>query len=315
MNCFRPDFALRHLRHQQQSAVEHHHHHFHRHKDLSQQHDPQFDSQQQSILMLRWLRTLSIDCRVPKDKVNATVEKRLLMQQRSVLPCAVQRVVVDVLRDRVSTTKLQQYVESLPLLTVLDLHVCNSESVTDSFLCAVASVHHSRMQRLYLPRGSSVSQSALNRFTELEELDVSWCQSITNVDFCAATLRVLYANDCDNLTSAGLQNATKLEVLHVDSCDAVTSVSPCAHCLLELNAACGCGIDSAALSQCYRLQVLNASYNKKIGTLEPFAGRLRELHAAGYACALDDAALAEATQLLKLNASYNDRLTMVAPPW
>ena len=47
----------------------------------------------------------------------------------------------------------------------------------------------------YHPRrvGSDVSQSSLDRFTMLEELDVTICQTFTNVDFCAATLRALNA--------------------------------------------------------------------------------------------------------------------------
>ena len=131
-----------------------------------------------------------------------------------------------------------------------------------------------------LPGQASLPQSILDRFGKLEGLDVAECETITTVDFCAATIRVLYANRCENLTSAGLQNATKLEVLHVADCRAVTSVSPFAHCLLELNVSGSCGVGSVALSQCYRLQVLDASNNKSVDTLQPSLVDC-ELHASG----------------------------------
>ena len=152
------------------------------------------EEHQQSIRMLRWLRTLSIDCSdVSPNQRNAFLEETMTMQQRSVLPCAVQRVVVNGLYAHSSNLKL--YIVSLRLLTVLDFRPSSNqfqvnEFVTDQFLCAVAAVHHSWLQRLYLPQWSQVSQSTLDCFTKLEELDVTYCQTFTNVDFCAATLRV-----------------------------------------------------------------------------------------------------------------------------
>ena len=294
---YRPDFALSQLRwDHQQSAVD-----TLRSDDL--------------LLRLRWLRTLSIDCsHVPHDQREMFVKETLAVQQRSVLPCAVQRVVVKVFdeyerfsqmvrHDRTaSVTALQPYVvEMLPLLTMLDLRDCSKECVSESFLCAVADAHHGWLQRLYLPSNSSVLQSTLNHFKQLEELDVTECETITNVDFCAATLRVLYAN--------------RLEVLHVERCHAFTSVSPFAHRLLHLNIASTCGIDRAALSQCHRLQVLDASDNKKIDTLQPFADALRELHVPNQTVAmqLGDAALAGATHLVKLDSDHNPLVTTVAP--
>ena len=296
---YRPDFALNKLgTEQQQSAV------------LTLRSDG-------PLLRLRWLRTLSIDCSVaPVDQRDAFVHETLAVQQRSVLPCAVQRVVVKRMHGHET---LQQYLQSLPLLISLNLRGCSDEFVPGSFLCPVADAHP-WLQRLYLPQRSLLPQSTLERFKELEELDVTNCQTITNVDFCAATLRVLYADRCPKLTSAGLQHATKLEVLHVVLCQAVSNVSPFAHRLLELRASYHCGIDSAALSQCYRLQVLDARCNDKIDTLRPFAVRLRELHAGG--CSklgvgeyneLHDAALAEATHLVKLNVYSNPFVTTVAP--
>ena len=163
---FRPDFALSQLRiKQQQSAV----------------HTPLLEG---PLLRLRWLRTLSIDCSdVPVDQRDAFVHDTLAVQQRSVLPCAVQRVVVKEMRD---SGTLQQYLQSLPLLTALDLRGCSEEFVSDSFLCAVADAHP-WLQRLYLPLESSAPQSTLDRFKQLEELDVTKSKTITNVDFCATT--------------------------------------------------------------------------------------------------------------------------------
>ena len=280
-------------------------------------------------LVLRWLRTLSIDCSdVPRSKSYAFLQRTLASQEYFVLRCAVQRVVVKELRDDGSVTRLQQYVASLPRLTVLDLRGCccinrdaglrAMNSVPEKFLnhlyIAVAEAQPC-LQQLYLPPSSSISQSTLDCFTQLEELDVTSCQNITNVNFCAATLRVLYANGCQKLTNDGFQRATKLEVLHVACCKEISSVLPFAHSLLELNASFSCGISSAALSQCYRLQVLDARNNPKIDSLRPFAGRLREL------CAVDgsnspqlgDSELSEANQLVKLKVSHNRRVTTVAP--
>ena len=91
---YRPEFALCNLRieQQQQSAVH-----------TLRSDDP----------LLRWLRTLSIDCGdVPVDQRDAFVHDTLAVQQRSVLPCAVQRVVVKEIRDY---DALQKHLQSLPL--------------------------------------------------------------------------------------------------------------------------------------------------------------------------------------------------------
>ena len=204
----------------------------------------QANEQQQSILTLRWLRTLS-------------PSRTLAVQQRSVLACAVQCVVVSVF-GQTNATILKQYLMSLPRLTVLDLRRC---FISNPFLSAVGDLHCSSLRRLYLPQRSCASQWTLEHFVNLEELDVSGCKTFTNVDFCAATLRVLYANGCAGLLHDGLENATNLEVVHVADCTAVTSVSPFAHCLVELDAS-DSGISSAALSKCHRLHVLHAGYHQ-----------------------------------------------------
>ena len=97
---------------------------------------------------------------MPADQREAFVPDTLAVQQRSVLPCAVQCVVMQ-LPDGGRYTKLQQYVQSLPLLTALDLRGCQEDFVSDSFLCAVADAHP-WLQRLYLPWQSSVPQSTLD---------------------------------------------------------------------------------------------------------------------------------------------------------
>ena len=94
---YRPEFALCHLRmEQQKSAV-----------DTLRSDGP--------LLRLRWLRTLSIDCSVvPVDQRDAFVHESLAVQQRSVLPCAVQRVVV---KGMLACGTLQQYLQSTMTVT------------------------------------------------------------------------------------------------------------------------------------------------------------------------------------------------------
>ena len=269
------------------------------------------------MLTLQWLRTFTVDrSEVPFYLRKKVLEEALAVQVRSVSLRAVHRIVVNELRDDRIVPRLQQYVQSLPLLTALDLRGgylgIFSDGLFSDFLCDIVQTHP-RLQRLYLPEYSAFPQSVLDRYRQLEELDVSGCTTITNVDCCATTLRVLYADRCYGLTSAGLQKATKLEVLHVKGCEAITSVAPFAHCLLELNASFGCGIGSDALTKCRRLQVLDGRCNRKIRTLQPFAGELRELYATGPASELGDESLVDATGLVKLCVEKNTRVTRLSP--
>ena len=114
--------------------------------------------------LLRWLRTTLIDCSaVPWNQRSVFTEKMLTIQQRSVLPCAARCIALKEVPDSTST-RLEQYVSSLPLLTVLDLRGsigCGK----DSFLCQVALVHHG-LQRLRLPWYATVSQTTLDYFTQ-----------------------------------------------------------------------------------------------------------------------------------------------------
>ena len=143
-----------------------------------------------ATLLLQWLRTLEVDCsEVPLDQQKNDVENTLDVQQRSVQPRAVNRVVLRAIPDA-AVAILRKFVQSLPLLTVLDLRGCTKESIKDSFLSEVGD-SHPWLQRLLLPFASNVTQSTLDRFTRLVELDVSFSQMFKNVDFCSATLRTV----------------------------------------------------------------------------------------------------------------------------
>lgn len=229
----------------------------------------------------------------------------------------VEHVVLDA-----SLVHKKQFAASLGLLrgahrlTSIDLRNCLKTLVTDSLLSSVALAHSQSLRKLCLPQDSRIiTQQTLDRFTSLEELHICGCQNFTNVDFCGATLRVLYANNCGGLTSSGLRNATRLEVLHVASCEWFKEIpSCCSHCLLELNCGRDCGINSSALAQFHRLQVFRFEYNDKITTLEPFASRLRELDARVYTSTfLDDLAFAAATGLVRLELLRCCGLTTFAP--
>jgi hypothetical protein len=264
-------------------------------------------------LHFRWLRTIVVDLsRMPKKQPQRAVE-RLALQQRAVIGCAAERVVGKRLSEDHLSHMLSFLRQCVPLLTSLDLRTCADRSVCDKFLLVVAEHHSLTMRRMCLPAHCDFSQSTLDHFTQLEELDVNWCTNVTTVDFCSATLRVLYANYCYDLTDHGLRNATRLEVLHVSNCPNVTDVTPFAECLVELDASRCCGINTAALSECRRLQVLHAYNNSKITSLRPFAHRLRELDAGGFSSSLNDATLADATRLVHLNANYNVAIKTVEP--
>lgn len=271
------------------------------------------EKEEDDALVLRWLRTLVLDGSVARrdDGIDLQIKHSL----------AVERVICKELPGNALVglllTPLSGSSSRWPRITSLDFRDlrCSREDHETVQQLLLVMYHHQRsLRRLFLPEDSVISQSTLDCFSQLEELDVTWCASFTNVDFCSTTLRVLYASYCDNLTNEGLKNATRLEVLHVCGCSNVTSVAPFAHCLLELDASStdwgdGCGLSSAALVDCRRLQVLFAEENETISTLAPFAQQLRELHA--WESVLDDAALAEATGLVRLVA--NHKLTSVKP--
>ena len=251
-----------------------------------------------ATLLLPWLRTVVLDgSAVPNDKKEVYVQRTLVLHQRSASPCVASHI--QTTKVSLSSATLVQFVQTLYMLTALDLRESlDHKSCIDSFLLAVP---HSQLRRLYLPHGSAISQATLNCFTQLEELDVTACKTFTNVDFCAATLEVLYASYCYDLTDEGLRKATMLRVLHVSGCQWVTSVAPFARCLVELSASISCGIRVEALSACYALQVLIA--HESMDTLQPFAASLRELHATGRGSQLGDAALTLATNLVPCNDS------------
>lgn len=262
--------------------------------------------------LLRWLRTLVIDLsrtpkktRPPHEQGNA----RLAAQLGNAASVAVEQCVLHhVHNDQLSKFLLPflagpiSTTTSRVRLTALDLRAC--WNLSDCVLLEIATTQR-ELRRLYLPAtGCPVQQSTLDHFIFLEELGADWCRTITNVDFCSASLRLLYANHCTSLSDVGLRRATRLEVLHVRNCRKVTDTSPFAHCLLELDARHGCGIGSAALVDCHRLQVLFACGNRLITSLQPFANRLRELFAASGAIAFPPTDLQTATRLVRLHADF-----------
>lgn len=276
--------------------------------------------QQLSQLRLKWLRTFSLDCwEVPTERLLEFFETATSSRGASHADPLITTYVVTQIRLRIPMEgaphlKLcQQYMKALPQVTSLDLRDCAATLITCSFL-SKGIVGAIALRRLYLPSFSKVKQCTLDRFTQLEELDVTSCKYFANVDFCSATLRVLYADRCDGLTDSGLKRATRLEVLHVDNCAHVTTVAPFAVALLELHMGNNCKLDSKALDSCYRLQVLHARNKNTLSTLQdlPFAERLRELGVNG--CPrMGNHQLAGLTSLVKLSAFENPKVTTIAP--
>ena len=138
---------------------------------------------------------------------------------------------------------------------------------------------------------------------------MEWCLAITNVDFCSASLRVLYADTCRNLTEAGLANATSLEVLHVADCRKITKVTPFAHRLTELSLAGTCLIDTDTLASVLgwlcstRGTILRQRWDRgRVGCV----GSMPEV-----GIPTDDEALAHATGLIRLNVADNTVVTTV----
>lgn len=256
----------------------------------------------------RWFRTLTVDCRrTPETQRDA----RLTHHEHLTVGCAVERVVLhEVQCHELLLIFSSSFLLSAPNIISLDLRGCLAKDVTDSLLLSLAETHACVLQRLYLPRRSGVSQTTLDHFVRLEELDASYHQ-LTNVDFCSATLRVLLINSCSRINDAGLRNARRLEVLHIASCLSVTDLSPFAESLVELDISFNHSVTSAVISQCRRLQVLLATYNPFIDTLRPFFC-LRELSAQGTNSSITDAMLKDAPRLVRLNAMANPHITSVA---
>lgn len=135
--------------------------------------------------------------------------------------------------------------------------------------------HAATVQSLRFPLWCVMPQERLNPFTNLVELELPWCSTIRSVAFCAATLRILCAGDCLNLSDEGLAEATQLEMLNVSSCSHVTSVAPFARSQY-LDASFSCGIDQTALYRqpTPRLQCLLLRWtDRRFLTVAPVAGQ------------------------------------------
>ena len=294
-----------------------------------------------SSLLLRWLRTFivisvegftiireghdagSISSSSPCSSRDEVLREKVAVQQRATLPIAVQHVVVykppgvTTSPPSFSTTflaSLLEYLCSIPQLVTLDLRGCNPNNITNELLMTVAERHAPSLQRLCLPvQCDQVRQTALDCFTELDELHAESSQHLTNVHFCAAKLRKLYATFAANLTDEGLSQATQLEVLHVGGTQDITTVAPFARKLLELRVAGFFnGITTDALVECTRLQVLDVSRNPNVRSLQPFAHCLRELE-ADIAPGITDNVLVAATSLVSLSVRWHAEITTVAP--
>lgn len=170
------------------------------------------------------------------------------------------------------------------------------------------------VRRLLLPPFCSISQSVFERYTHLEECDMTGAAELTHVHHCAASLRCLYAN-YSKLGDEGLCQATRLEVLHVASCGKVTTITPFSDSLRELDCSKRCGITSAALHEARgpRLAVLIAFDNRGITSL-PESVSLRELNIRS-PCTIGDADLSHSStsRLVRLHTHGNPNITTVRP--
>jgi hypothetical protein len=172
----------------------------------------------------------------------------------------------------------------------------------------VASIPYPQQIRtLHVPHSDVLTQTILERFTNLEELKIELlggiiCCQMTNVHFCAGTLRRLYAANCNSLDDNGLSRATKLEVLDVSDCPGITTVAPFAATLVELHAQGHSGIGDAALRRATRIRRLFVTGNMNVTTVKPFAASLQELDAS--ISGIDDKGLNEATSIVKLTPSF-----------
>ena len=264
---------------------------------------------------LRWLRSFVFDGvqhnhNTVEDGSGCDSTEALFPVFNAESCCAVHSVVLvgvpEALMPHIATS-----LRPIQQLTALDLQECDTRFVTASLLDPVAATHP-HLQRLLLPMKSTISQHTLNRFQHLIELGVAWNWEIDNVDFCASTLRVLYAPFCVRLSDAGLAKATRLRVLDVSNCSSVTSLTPFQDSLLQLWAAFDCGITVAALQKTRSLQVLCVNGNWGLETLPlSIAGELREFCGAMRVFPEDNLFLASATNLVKLFIPDCDEISTI----
>lgn len=270
-------------------------------------------------LLLPWLRTLVLNTRGLSPSEG---EQQIALQMRHAILIrgAVEHVVLQGLEAPHVSQVLPFVTETVLVLHSLDVKRCEPQALTSAFFSAVAKAHSRSLKRLILPPESiTLSQELLENFTRLEALHIEGNPNLTSVEFCAETLRMLYASYCPHLRDEGLRNAIRLEVLHVSNCPQVTDISSFAHNLLELGAAgdydlsYACFLNDTNLAGCQRLQVLSAFNNENITSLEPFAHCLREFNAGGSYNQFTDAALANATRLVRFEAFSNPHLSTLAP--
>lgn len=190
------------------------------------------------------------------------------------------------------------FTESLRRLQFLKRLTFESNDLCPQTKLLKAVPNPQQLTLLHIPNCPNVPQAVFDKFTSLEDLDVSGGRyNLNNVHFCCATLRRLMARKVHALSDDGLVNATKLEVLDVTDCSGVTTVDPFVATLVELHAGGDCGIDDKALRTALNIRRLFVEKNRKITTVKPFAEKLIELDAAR---GIDDEGLREATSIVKL---------------
>ena len=264
-------------------------------------------------LTLRWLRTIVFDATEEEDQKEIAQLTSPTLQEP--VWVAHQQIVVKLIPSTSQVAAL--YLNSMPMLTALDLRGCVVQKLTSLLVSTAATKHASTLRRLLLPPRTPIPQELLNAFGQLEELDITSSPTFAHMLFCSATLQILYADNCQKLTDKGLERACNLKVLHVSDCHLVTTVAPFAHSLRVLSINNDCGIGSDALSEARCLMVLHAARNTKVHHLFSSATNrvhpLRELDAAGDHSAITDDVLRETTALVKFSCIKNTHVTTVAP--
>jgi len=120
-----------------------------------------------------------------------------------------------------------------------------------------------------------ITDSDLESFTNLRELNLDCNKYVTSCNQIADTLWILDANR-SIISDIGIYMCRKIKKLDASFNINITTCAPFAHSLIILDAVYS-GITDAGLKCCTRIKVLDASYCSKITTCEPFAKTLKSL--------------------------------------
>lgn len=265
----------------------------------------QDDPDEPPRLLLPHVRTLDLsDC--PHD--YASLRTRLLLASLTVGSPSFQ--------DDDTANEIRDLPQRLPCLAQFAFKTAPASDERQTLrIRSISGMHNpQRLRRLDLRWNSWVTQDVVDRFTMLEELDVTDCYRVCNVHFCASTLLKLAASRTA-IRNEGLEQATRLEELHVTDCRNVTSITPFAKSLRVLAAANRSGIcdeSFASFTKPIPLIALDVEGNRKVTTVAPFAETLRQLNAS-MDSGICDQGLAEATCLVEAHFGWNKNVTTVAP--